>query len=421
MEHFLPSSFFLMLIIFPSLIQLHKPVQAEDEKYQKCKDSFKCGNLNNLGYPFYDEENHPEYCGYPGFKLYCSNDMPEIYMSYNNNDDTSGMSMSTTQKLYLLDYNKASHTITVAREDYWESFCPKEVLNTSIDFTLFTYTSDDKNVTIYYQCSQETMVSPYQFHCPDGTYGYFAPNAPDMRWASLCKSSIFVPVYQTAAATLTGNTSLHAALSSGFGLEWSVENDQCFECMVSGGACGYDPNLKKFTCYCPDRPHDSNCNGMNGLLSQSILLLLPIPSFLINSLSGFIFLCLKLAFSFPTCAGQALTKSQIVIIASTSAVGTGMLIILIIYFKSRRSKVLMDPDHQDISTEEERELWRKMVLVSLWCIQTSPQSRPTMTRVVEMLEGTSESLQVPPIPSLASPPRSCSEQNSSTCHTISIS
>lgn len=80
-----------------------------------------------------------------------------------------------------------------------------------------------------------------------------------------------------------------------------------------------------------------------------------------------------------------------------------------------------DPDHQDISTDEERELWRKMVLVSLWCIQTSPQSRPTMTRVVEMLEGTSQSLQVPPIPSLTSPPRSCSEQNSSTCHTISIS
>ncbi|XP_057522146.1 probable receptor-like protein kinase At5g39020 isoform X2 [Amaranthus tricolor] len=51
-------------------------------------------------------------------------------------------------------------------------------------------------------------------------------------------------------------------------------------------------------------------------------------------------------------------------------------------------------------------LKRKMVVVSLWCIQTNPLTRPNMTRVVEMLEGTLDLLQIPPIPSLASPLRS---------------
>ncbi|XP_057522126.1 probable receptor-like protein kinase At5g39020 isoform X2 [Amaranthus tricolor] len=44
-------------------------------------------------------------------------------------------------------------------------------------------------------------------------------------------------------------------------------------------------------------------------------------------------------------------------------------------------------------------LKRKMVVVGLWCIQTNPFTRPNMTRVVEMLEGTLDLLQIPPIPS----------------------
>ncbi|XP_057523474.1 LEAF RUST 10 DISEASE-RESISTANCE LOCUS RECEPTOR-LIKE PROTEIN KINASE-like 2.1, partial [Amaranthus tricolor] len=42
-------------------------------------------------------------------------------------------------------------------------------------------------------------------------------------------------------------------------------------------------------------------------------------------------------------------------------------------------------------------LKRKMVVVSLWCIQTNPLTRPNMTRVVEMLEGTLDLLLIPPI------------------------
>ena len=47
------------------------------------------------------------------------------------------------------------------------------------------------------------------------------------------------------------------------------------------------------------------------------------------------------------------------------------------------------------------------VIVNLWCIQTNPSARPSMTKVVQMLEGSLESLQIPPKPflfSITAPP-----------------
>ncbi|KAK3165127.1 hypothetical protein QOZ80_1AG0029230 [Eleusine coracana subsp. coracana] len=45
---------------------------------------------------------------------------------------------------------------------------------------------------------------------------------------------------------------------------------------------------------------------------------------------------------------------------------------------------------------ETTELVRKLIVVGLWCIQLNPTHRPTMTRVVEMLEGSTSTLEVPP-------------------------
>ncbi|XXG45373.1 hypothetical protein AAC387_Pa02g0474 [Persea americana] len=56
-----------------------------------------------------------------------------------------------------------------------------------------------------------------------------------------------------------------------------------------------------------------------------------------------------------------------------------------------------------ILEEEEREIARKMVLVGLWCIQTNPTNRPSISKVVEMLEGSVQSLEIPPKPYLSSP------------------
>ncbi|XP_047159225.1 rust resistance kinase Lr10-like [Vigna umbellata] len=54
-----------------------------------------------------------------------------------------------------------------------------------------------------------------------------------------------------------------------------------------------------------------------------------------------------------------------------------------------------DIDIQDL-TEEEKKITKKMIIVALWCIQLKPNNRPSMNRVVKMLEGNIEDLEIPP-------------------------
>ncbi|KAL7183634.1 hypothetical protein ACSBR2_025927 [Camellia fascicularis] len=52
------------------------------------------------------------------------------------------------------------------------------------------------------------------------------------------------------------------------------------------------------------------------------------------------------------------------------------------------------------TNEEEGVMVKKMIIVALWCIQMKPSDRPSMNKVVEMLEGNVEQLRMPPKPFL---------------------
>nr|DAD35405.1 TPA_asm: hypothetical protein HUJ06_006045 [Nelumbo nucifera] len=56
-----------------------------------------------------------------------------------------------------------------------------------------------------------------------------------------------------------------------------------------------------------------------------------------------------------------------------------------------------------IKNDVEEEMAKNMILVGLWCIQTDPAKRPSMGKVVNMLVGSIESVQIPPKPFLYSP------------------
>uniref|UniRef100_A0A6M2ER77 non-specific serine/threonine protein kinase n=1 Tax=Populus davidiana TaxID=266767 RepID=A0A6M2ER77_9ROSI len=80
----------------------------------------------------------------------------------------------------------------------------------------------------------------------------------------------------------------------------------------------------------------------------------------------------------------------------------------------RRLEIGEELELRGAGNEVEEQNARKMILASLWCIQTDPSNRPPMSRVVEMLQGSLESLPIPPKPYLSSPPRSPHGSNSNS-------
>ncbi|XP_028951642.2 LEAF RUST 10 DISEASE-RESISTANCEUS RECEPTOR-LIKE PROTEIN KINASE-like 2.1 [Malus domestica] len=67
---------------------------------------------------------------------------------------------------------------------------------------------------------------------------------------------------------------------------------------------------------------------------------------------------------------------------------------------------------QSVTNEEDKVRARKMIIVSLWCIQTDPSNRPSMKEVIDMLEGSVDSLHIPPKPYLSSLPKSPADSSS---------
>ncbi|KAK2399381.1 rust resistance kinase Lr10 [Trifolium repens] len=55
---------------------------------------------------------------------------------------------------------------------------------------------------------------------------------------------------------------------------------------------------------------------------------------------------------------------------------------------------------EDVIMEEVNDVLKKMFLVALWCIQLKPIDRPSMNKVVEMLEGDIGNIEMPPKPLL---------------------
>uniref|UniRef100_A0A0D9UWI6 Protein kinase domain-containing protein n=1 Tax=Leersia perrieri TaxID=77586 RepID=A0A0D9UWI6_9ORYZ len=62
--------------------------------------------------------------------------------------------------------------------------------------------------------------------------------------------------------------------------------------------------------------------------------------------------------------------------------------------------LVKDLRSHEVASENE-EIARKITLVGLWCIQTAPGNRPSMSKVIEMLEKNINELEVPPKPILS--------------------
>ncbi|GKV16747.1 hypothetical protein SLEP1_g27343 [Rubroshorea leprosula] len=257
----LPWSFSFFIIITFVLIHAPKFASSVDERYVNCSGTFACGNIENIGYPFWGSDR-PDYCGFPEFQLNCGDSIPEITIM--------------SAKYHVLGINNESRLLTLARADYLDNPCPTSLINTTLNRDLFEFTPDTQEINLYYRCPQITnqeIGSIINFTCNVNatTFSsvYLYSNLSEITGvgliaASTCGDRVVLAanrseIQSVEASPNPSGKNLVEALEKGFGLQWNANNSLCDRCRGSGGQCGYNTDTDTFSCYCSDQPYDTVC------------------------------------------------------------------------------------------------------------------------------------------------------------------
>ncbi|KAI3777264.1 hypothetical protein L1987_47062 [Smallanthus sonchifolius] len=263
----LDPNLFTITLVLATIIHLPALRCQDNQPYDTCGQSARCGEID-FEYPFWGL-GRPAYCGHPGFELTCRSDVPLLVLE------------SVTYRL-LVDPDSSTHTITIARNDLWNTNCPQHLLNTTINSPLFNGNNlGQENVSLYYGCRNLIpggipAIASYRFDCDVNGTGrsdsyFFRTSYIVTEFENSlvqCNNSIIVPVDQSRAnrlASVTASESdLRSALTAGFKLGWMAKNDECERCIQSDGRCGSNSTSPElFACYCASGIFSLTCNNSN--------------------------------------------------------------------------------------------------------------------------------------------------------------
>ncbi|XP_022865653.1 LEAF RUST 10 DISEASE-RESISTANCE LOCUS RECEPTOR-LIKE PROTEIN KINASE-like 1.3 isoform X4 [Olea europaea var. sylvestris] len=249
------SSFFIPLAIrFLILVQVLPSGSSNPEGfYQTCGNKFSCGTITNIGYPFRGIDD-PLYCGYPGLVLHC-----------HQNDVTTIEIMNITY--HVLGINESTQTMRIVREDVMRATCPEDMVNTTLDYSLFDYSATNTNLTFLYGCP--TLKIPgLSLVCSSGYDGVYV--LPGTQGPGKCNASVVVPIlvstgYGHGAGGSVNSTTLDQVLQQGFEIRWKMDDKDCNDCIESKGRCGFNFATNQTACFCPDQQYISAiCSKTNG-------------------------------------------------------------------------------------------------------------------------------------------------------------
>ncbi|XVF20754.1 hypothetical protein REPUB_Repub12eG0030400 [Reevesia pubescens] len=263
----LPSKFWFFMIISLTLILAPKSVFADGGNISSCSARFRCGNIQNIGYPFWGLDR-PESCGYPGFRLDCNENTPEITIN------------SVTYR--VININSGSQILEVARIDYSQNICPTNLINSTFNTNIFE-SRGNQDIRLYYGCWPLTDLdlTPFpgisnQFECTINTtivIGYYLTrNINNTSFGSLatilstslgsCNNSVIIPVLNSEVESLENNRNsdtLEEALRVGLELQWYANDTFCNPCLNSRGQCGHNLTSGEFICYCSGGFYPAEC------------------------------------------------------------------------------------------------------------------------------------------------------------------
>ena len=98
------SGFLVLVFIIMFLVSVEVPVcLCSYDLYTSCINRFDCGNITDLGYPFWGD-GRPDGCGNPGANLICVTNITSIQMMNLN--------------YRVLSANASTKTLRIVREDF---------------------------------------------------------------------------------------------------------------------------------------------------------------------------------------------------------------------------------------------------------------------------------------------------------------
>ncbi|KAJ7943116.1 Wall-associated receptor kinase [Quillaja saponaria] len=233
---------------------------AVDPQFDACRSQNRtCGDGQNISFPFYILGQQESYCGYPGFEVSCNkNGNPILKLSY------------TQYIIRQIFYNNQSLRVSNAAfsmSNTNEDACIGPTQNISFPTERFKFDSSQNDIFLFYDCNSSSLpknLLEYAIGCPKekqkGTVLALYGEELNFSYAyENCKGGMV----ETKVEGGFGNEidRIGEALRRGFVLKWTASD--CNMCTASGGWCGFNETFYQFKCYCPDRPHSSDCSPVS--------------------------------------------------------------------------------------------------------------------------------------------------------------
>nr|VDD22120.1 unnamed protein product [Brassica oleracea] len=235
------------------------------ELHDRCSTPFICGYHSSLLYPFWIPGR--EECGHPDFKLTCIGGLAEVNIA--------------SVKFRILEANYTTRIIRLARSDLNGHLCPQNPSHAPLDQTFSLFSPDTELLTLYYGCGDFTFLTPAYDpayirdlgcdHDDEIVGSYFVTRNLSshvldgvrdlLRVLGVWCANVSVPASGPALKTLQKfQTSDNLKKVVQEGVELAVDQE-CYMCIDSGGACGYNQTTRGFVCYCNNGPHSYICSS----------------------------------------------------------------------------------------------------------------------------------------------------------------
>jgi hypothetical protein len=256
---FLQASFHYnkpQLNIITIILFLITTVQSINPKFEACTPQ-TCGNGPSIKYPFWIPYQQDSFCGYPQFEITCKNNNPILKTS--------------TYDLLVKNISYSNSSLLATNIDVYDKNCPAPMYNytLALDQTPFTYSSENSNLSFFYNCTTEPIDYPtYDVECAENATHYsfavFHKEALEHKNYSLneCEFMVNTPLVLNTSVNFTSllRMSYIDVLKMGFVLNWT--SPDCQHCEKSGGRCGFDNY--QFICFCKDKSYVKICGDDDG-------------------------------------------------------------------------------------------------------------------------------------------------------------